>query len=56
MTATEQDNDVINLALAGTITGSNGANWTNLIDGVTTGYTGSTGFGYTVWSPTPPAR
>ena len=54
VTATEQDNDgVINLALASrgsTITGSNGGNWTNLIDGVTTGYTGNTGFGYTVWT------
>ena len=60
VTATEQDNDgVVNLALASrgsTITGSNGANWTNLIDGVTTGYTGSTGFGYTIWTPPPPAR
>ena len=35
-----------------TITGSNGANWSNLIDGVTTGYTGTNGFGYTVWRPT----
>ena len=44
VTATEQDNDgVVNLALASrgsTITGNNGANWSKLIDGVTTGYTG----------------
>ena len=57
VTATERDNDgIVNLALASrgsTITGSNGANWSNLIDGVTTGYTGSTGFGYTVWNTTP---
>ena len=56
VTATEWDNDVTNLALASrgsTITGSNGANWSNLIDGVTTGYTGSTGFGSTVWTSTP---
>ena len=42
----------INLALASrgsTITGNNGANWGLLIDGVTTGYTGNTGFGYTLW-------
>ena len=42
----------INLALASrgsTITGNNGANWSNLTDGVTTGYTGTTGFGYTYW-------
>ena len=48
---------VVNLALASrgsTITGSNGAKWTNLIDGVTTGYTGSTGWGSTVWTSTPP--
>ena len=47
---------VINLALASlgsTITGNNGANWGKLIDGVTTGYTGSAGFGYTIWTPTP---
>ena len=54
VTATEQDNDgVVNLALASrgsTITGNNGANWGKLIDGVTTGYTGSTGFGYTYWT------
>ena len=54
VTATEQDNDAaaINLALASrgsTITGNNGANWGKLIDGVTTGYTGSTGYGYTYW-------
>ena len=45
--------DLDNLALASrgsTITGSNGAKWTNLIDGVTTGYTSSTGFGYTLWT------
>ena len=50
--AREQDNDVINLALAShgsTITGNNGANWSKLIDGITTGYTGTTGFGYTLW-------
>ena len=44
------DSEVSNLALASrgsTITGSNGANWGELIDGVTTGYTGTTGFGYT---------
>ena len=54
-TVTIADNDGVNLALASrgsTITGSNGANWSNLINGVTTGYTGSAGFGYTVWSPT----
>ena len=53
VTVTEQDNDGINLALASrgsTITGSNGANWSNLIDGVTTGYTGNTGFGFTLWT------
>ena len=53
VTATEQDNDVVNLALASrgsTITGSNGTNWSKLIDGVKTGYTASTGFGYTVYS------
>ena len=47
---------IVNLALASrgsTITGNNGANWDKLIDGVTTGYTGSAGFGYTTWSPTP---
>ena len=60
VTATEQDNDVINLALASrgsTITGSNGADWSNLIDGVTTGYTSGTGFGITLWTtcPTLPA-
>ena len=58
VTATERDNDgIVNLALASrgsTITGSNGANWSNLINGVTTGYTGSAGFGYTVWNTTPP--
>ena len=55
VTATEQDNDVINLALASrgsTITGSNGANWGKLIDGVTTGYTPTTGFGYTLFGYT----
>ena len=49
----------INLALAkrgSTITGSNGANWTNLIDGVTTGYSDIKGFGYTVWTSSPPGR
>ena len=54
VTATEQDNDlVVNLALAlrgSTITGNNGANWINLIDGVTNGYTGSAGYGYTYWA------
>jgi hypothetical protein len=61
VTATEQENDGIvieNLALASrgtTIWGSNGANWGALIDGVTTGYTGSTGFGYTVWKNDPRA-
>ena len=52
VTATEEDNDVINLALASrgsTISGNNGTNWSNLIDGVTTGYTATTGFGYTLW-------
>ena len=43
VTVTNQDTDVIvNLALASrgsTITGSNGAGWSNMIDGVTTGYT-----------------
>ena len=57
VTVTEQDNDgIVNLALASrgsTMTGNNGANWGKLIDGVTTGYTGSAGFGYTIWSPTP---
>ena len=55
VTATEQDNDgVVNLALASrgsTITGSDGANWDKLIDGVTTGYDGDNGYGYTLWSP-----
>ena len=52
VTATEEDNDVINLALAlrgSTITGSNGTNWINLIDGVTNGYTASAGYGYTYY-------
>ena len=43
----------INLALSSrgsTITGNNGTNWSNLIDGVTTGYTAATGFGYTYWT------
>ena len=43
----------VNLALASrgsTITGSNGANWSKLIDGVTTGYTAQHGFGYTFWT------
>ena len=42
----------VNLALASrgsTITGNNGANWSRLIDGVTNGYTPSSGFGYTYW-------
>ena len=48
---------IINLALASrgsTITGSNGAKWSKLIDGVTTGYTGSTGYGTTIWTSAPP--
>ena len=57
VTVTEQDNGgIVNLALAShgsTITGDNGANWSKLIDGITTGYTGNSGFGYTTWSPTP---
>ena len=51
VTATEKDKDrIVNLALASrgsTITGSNGAKWTKLIDGVTTGYAAGTGYGYT---------
>ena len=50
-------NYAINLALASrgsTISGNNGTNWDKLIDGVKTGYTGSAGFGYTVWNTTPP--
>ena len=46
----------VNIALAsrGTaISGSNGANWSRLIDGVSTGYTGSSGFGYTYWKSKP---
>ena len=53
--ATEEDNDFINLALASrgsTITGNNGTNWSALIDGVITGYTATTGFGYTYWKNT----
>ena len=58
VTATEQENDpvVTNLALTllgSTITGNNGANWGKLIDGVTTGYDGDHGYGYTLWSPSP---
>ena len=56
VTATEQDNDKItNLALASrgsTITGNNGTNWSKLIDGVTNGYTGTTGYGYTIYTRT----
>jgi hypothetical protein len=51
-------NFAVNLALASrgsTITGSNGANWGRLIDGITTGYTGSSGFGYTIWTGVPGA-
>ena len=58
VTATEQDNDVINLALASrgsTITGNSGGGWSNLIDGVTTGYTASTGWGIHVWTNAPNA-
>ena len=47
---------LFNLALASrgsTITGSNGSNWEKLIDGVTTGYTSSVGFGYTLCSSFP---
>ena len=59
VTATEQDNDkIVNLALASrgsTITGDNGVNWSALIDGVTTGYDGDYGYGYTLWI-SPPAR
>ena len=57
VTVTEQE--IINLALASrgsTITGNNGANWGNLIDGVTTGYTSNTGFGYTFWTNAQRAR
>ena len=57
VTATERDNDVVNLALASrgsTIMGSNGRGWSNLIDGVTTGYTGTNGWGSTVWTSSPP--
>ena len=60
VTAIEQDNDwSINLALASrgsTITGSNGDKWTNLIDGVTSGYTSKIGFGYTFWNSVPPGN
>ena len=52
-TVTIKDDDgVVNLALASrgsSITGSNGTNWTKLIDGVTTGYTATNGYGYTIW-------
>jgi C1A family cysteine protease len=47
-----------NLALASrgsTITGTNGKNWGKLIDGQTTGYTASSGFGYTYWKGVPKA-
>ena len=58
VTATEQDNDAVDINLApasrgSTITGSNGANWDKLIDGVTTGYDGYNGYGKTLWSPSP---
>jgi hypothetical protein len=60
VTAIEQDNDwSINLALASrgsTIAGSNGGKWTNLIDGVTSGYTSKIGFGYTFWNSVPPGN
>ncbi|MFH0908252.1 MAG: MBG domain-containing protein [bacterium] len=49
-------NAVVNLALASrgsTITGNNGANWGALIDGITTGYSGTNGFGYTYWRSAP---
>ena len=58
-TVTIANNDVVNLALASrgsTITGSNGANWSKLIDGVTTGYTGDSGYGYTYWTDAPMPR
>ena len=44
---------LVNLALASrgsTIVGNNGKYHALLIDGVKTGYTGSTGFGYTYWT------
>ena len=48
---------IVNLALASsgsTISGTaDGVNLENLIDGVTTGYDGENGYGYTVWTPTP---
>ena len=58
VTATEWDKDVINLALASrgsTITGSNGRDWSNLIDGVTTGYTDTLGGAPRCGPPVPPA-
>ena len=58
VTATEEDNDVINLALASrgsTITGNNGTNWSALIDGVTTGYNDYDGYGMTWWANDPDA-
>jgi hypothetical protein len=48
--ATKLDTDAPNLARMGsTITGNNGANWNLLIDGNSTVYDGSTGFGSTYW-------
>ena len=50
---------IVNLALASggsTISGTaDGVNLENLIDGVTTGYDGENGYGYTLWTPTPGA-
>ena len=40
---------------AARLRGSIGAEWDQLIDGVTTGYDGGNGFGYTLWSPSPGA-
>ena len=47
----------VNVALASngaTITGTNGTGWGQLIDGNSTNYSGSTGYGYTLWSSAPP--
>ena len=50
---------IVNLALASggsTISGTtDGVKLESLIDGVTTGYDGENGYGYTLWTPTPGA-
>ena len=56
-TGSHHPDDAVNVALAAhgaTVTGTNGAAWAALIDGNTTHYTGSTGYGYTYWRPSPP--